>query len=167
MWHEVEPKPNVRVSIAAPEDELPNLRQLIQASAAACADLALIFLRLLALEALGSHEVMDLLRAVTPQVQSLFLFAVLVEEHQVRVMVRDEVDLQSHVSVSVARLLDEAPSLRKLIQTSSGAALDLGTPGPTNGAWCGVVLRRLEAHVEKLDEVVRFPIFDIRSQNSP
>ena len=116
------PKPHVRVSVTMPKDELSNLRrlgsrtlscdqcnandkclrQLVQASAAAGADLPLVLLGLLAsdhsdhghrlgflerakscspsqgaLEALRSHEVVDLLQvSVAAKIQPLLLFSV-------------------------------------------------------------------------------------------
>jgi len=112
MWDKVEPQPNVRISVPAAQHKFANLRQLIQASSRAGPDLTLVRASFLTLEALLSHEIMDLLQAVCSQVQSLFLLSMLVEEYEIRVVMRNEVYFQSKVCVSVAGLLDEAPCLR-------------------------------------------------------
>eukprot|EP00437_Effrenium_voratum_P025819 CAMPEP_0181396810 /NCGR_PEP_ID=MMETSP1110-20121109/113_1 /TAXON_ID=174948 /ORGANISM="Symbiodinium sp., Strain CCMP421" /LENGTH=214 /DNA_ID=CAMNT_0023518533 /DNA_START=265 /DNA_END=905 /DNA_ORIENTATION=- len=112
---------------------------------------------------------MDLLRGVTPQVQPLLLLAMLIEEHQVRIAVRDEVHLQAHVGVSMPGLFDEAPSLRQLVQASARAALDLRTPSSIpdgSSRIIHVLFCGLQAHVEELHQVVRLPVFDIRPEHA-
>lgn len=73
----------------------------------------------LLLEALLHEERVDLIAGKVRQVDPLDFLAVLVEEDEVRVMMRNEVDLEPHIGVSMARILDESPSLRELIQPSS------------------------------------------------
>lgn len=137
MRYEVEPEPNVRVSVAPAQDELAELRQLVQASAGAGPDLTSECASLLALEALLGHKIMNLLQAVASKVQSFLLLSMFVEENQIRVVVRDEIYFQSSVSVSVAGLFDESPSLRQLVQASAGAALNFSTPSLGQGnAFC-------------------------------
>lgn len=55
---------------------------------------------------------MNLGRGITPQIQTLLLFTMLVEEYQVRVVARDEIELQPLISVSMSRLFYEAPYFR-------------------------------------------------------
>lgn len=166
VGHKVEPKPNVGVSVTMPKDELSNLRQLVQASAAAGANLPLVLLGLLALEALRSHEIVDLLQVVAAKIQPLLLLSVLVEEDKVRIVMRDEVHLQPNVGISVAGLLDEAPCLRELIQASAGAALDFSAPSSSDGSDFAFVLCGLQSHVEELNQVIGLPIFHVCTQNS-
>jgi len=60
------------------------------------------------------------------KIKSLGLLAMLVEEHQIGVMVRNEIYLQTSVSISMSRVLDEPTDLRQLIQASARATLNLG-----------------------------------------
>lgn len=84
---------DVGVSVAHAEDEPPHLRQLVQASSAAATDLAAHRAGLLPPEALLLHEGVDLVEVEPAEVQPLDLLAMHVEEDEVRVVVRDEVDL--------------------------------------------------------------------------
>lgn len=155
MRNEVEPKPNVRVSITFTQDESPHLGELIQPSAAAGADLAPVLLGFFTFEALGDQQVMDLLSAVAPQIQTLHLLSMLVKEDQVRVVVGNEVHLQPHIGVSMPGLLDEATGLRQLVQASARTTLYLCTPSSSDThAAVHVILRRLQSQVQELNQVI-------------
>lgn len=112
VWHVVDTDAHVKVSIAGILNESPDVRQLVQASSRACADLSLKYLRLLLLETLFLHQLVESIARIRPEVQALNLLPVLVEKDEVRVVMWNEVDLQTFVRVSVARILDEFPSFR-------------------------------------------------------
>lgn len=65
--------------------------------------------------------------AVPSEVKAFDFLTVLIEEDKVRIMVRNEVDLQTFVRVSMARFFDEPAGFRQLIQSSSRATLNLCT----------------------------------------
>lgn len=112
MWDEVDPDTNVSISIAPAQHKTANVRELIQASSRACADLCFVSSLLLLLEALGLHQLVDLVGTVTRHVNALHLLAVLVEEDQVRVVTRNEIQLQSCICISMARSFHKRPHLR-------------------------------------------------------
>lgn len=117
--NEVDPQPNIRVSVAPAQDELPHVGQLVEASSGARSDFALEMPRPLLLEALLPHQLVDLCSVEAAEVQALLLLPVLVKEYEVRVMMGDEIDLEPRVSVSVAGFFDEAPDFRQLVEASS------------------------------------------------
>eukprot|EP00933_Yihiella_yeosuensis_P010064 TRINITY_DN116307_c0_g1_i1.p1 TRINITY_DN116307_c0_g1~~TRINITY_DN116307_c0_g1_i1.p1 ORF type:complete len:104 (-),score=6.53 TRINITY_DN116307_c0_g1_i1:216-527(-) len=98
--HKVDPHSSISISITFAENPLSNLRELIQTSARASADLAPKYLLFLFLEALLLHQVVDLLQLKPAKIYSLHLLAMLVKENQVRVVSWNEVHLQSSISVS-------------------------------------------------------------------
>mmetsp|Transcript_115030 Transcript_115030/g.245695 ORF Transcript_115030/g.245695 Transcript_115030/m.245695 type:complete len:384 (-) Transcript_115030:129-1280(-) len=175
VWDEVDAEAYVAVRIPLPQDEPPDLRQLVQASAGTCPDLALEMPGSLPFEALLLHQLVDLLRVVATQVQALNLLAMLVEEDEVRVVMGNEVDLQPSIGVSVARLLHEPAHLRQLIQASARAALHLCGPSALNrhggggGAFAvdiAFCLPIQEAQAEELHQVLALPAGDIRAQHA-
>lgn len=109
--------------------------------------------------------------SVAAKIQALEFLTVLVEEHEVWVVVRDKVDLQSLVRVSMARILDELPYLRQLVQASPRAALYLRRPR-ANHADALVVLAviasvgLIQAFREEVEDVVALPASDIRSEHT-
>jgi hypothetical protein len=112
VGNEIQLQSHVGISIPELQDELPDLGQLVQASSRARPDLALPLSALLPLEALILHQPVNLVTSEAAQVQPLLLLPVLVEEDQIGIVVRDKVDLQSLVGVSVARLFDEPAGFR-------------------------------------------------------
>lgn len=111
---------------------------------------------------------MNLLQVVASKVYTLLLLSVLVEENQIRVVVRDEIDFHPNIGVSVARLFDESPSLRQLVQASARAALNFSTPSLVQGnAFCLFFLGAidgLQAHANELHKLIRLPACHIGTQ---
>jgi len=110
--HEVEYQSDIAVGIPFLMHKLPDLRKLVQASSWACADFCPGTSGPLATEPSLLHDPVDLIAGVAPQVEAFDLLPVLVEEDKVRIVVRDEVHLQSRVRVSMPCFLDEAAGLR-------------------------------------------------------
>lgn len=164
---EINLQSNVRVSVSCTEDKLPDLRQLVQASSRAGPDLTPERFRPLLLEALVLDELVDLHGVVSPKVQAFLLLAMFVEEYKVWVVVGNEIYLESSVSVSMARLLDEAADFRQLIQTSSRAGLDLSCPCSLHYAWTACrSAALLQPLREELKQVVALPATHICSHYS-
>jgi len=121
VWDKVDSEAHVGISVARTQHEFTHIRKLVKASPWTSPDLSLEGLLLLPPKALLLHQRMDLVTAVATKVKTLQLFTVLVKKHQVRVMMWNEVDLESNIGVSMSRLLYEAARFRQLVQTSSRA----------------------------------------------
>mmetsp|Transcript_54628 Transcript_54628/g.171521 ORF Transcript_54628/g.171521 Transcript_54628/m.171521 type:complete len:264 (-) Transcript_54628:262-1053(-) len=125
--------------------------------------------QLLPHEAVRGHQVLELLEVQGAHVDLLLVVALLVEEHEDRTVVRDEVDPEPHVCVSVPFGQHEPPHLRQLVQASSGAALHLGRPRTLD---CHLHLGLLpdlcctQALFEELIKVVALPTGDVRTDNA-
>jgi len=110
--HKVYFKGHIGISVATAQHERPDIWQLIQASARASSNFTLHLTRALPCKFLGYHQLVDLICGVASQIQPLNLLSMLVEENEIRVVPRNEVELQPFVSISVAGRLDERPDFR-------------------------------------------------------
>lgn len=130
VWNEIDPDTNVGVSVTFAQYKTPDVRQLVQTSSRTSSDFTVDFPGSLSQKAFVLHEAVDLVATVASQIKPFHLFAVLVEEDQIWIVVRDIVHLQAMIRVSVARILYESACFRELVQASSRAALDFRRPCP-------------------------------------
>jgi hypothetical protein len=167
----VDSNANVHVGIARLLDEATHIRKLIQTSSRTGSNLSFVGSRLPLLKAFLFHQSVNLIAIEVSQIQALNFFAMLIKEDQIRIVVRDEIDFQSPVRVSMSRRLDELSHLRKLVEASSGAALHLGCPSPlwANGPALGLELilsLGLQTLAEKLIQMLALPPHNVRTYHS-
>jgi len=99
------------------------------------------------------------LLSIPSEIQTFFFFAMLIEEIKIRVVSRNEIDFQSSIRISMPQLLNELTDLRKFIQSSFRACVDLGCPGTLQLFSC------LQLRGQKLNEVIAVPARDICPQH--
>lgn len=123
MRDKIDANTHIAISIATAQHKTSDIWQLVQSSARASANLTFEALALLPAKTFSLHQLMDLICGVSSQIQTLLLFTMLIEENEIRIVSRNEIDFQPCISVSVSRLFHESPDFRQMVQASARTCL--------------------------------------------